>query len=207
MSFPPDHPRAGLLSHVSTMALLSHPGRPSATLRGLFIRESILCQEVPPAPADVDFSVVQDTDNPDQKTARERLDAHRSEPSCSGCHELMDPIGLAFENFDGIGDYRTTENGVEIDASGEFGGTLFADAAGFGQAIHDAPATASCVVENLYKYAVGRVPEEDEIRLLRALEARFAEAGYRFPDLMRIIATSESFRTATPVADTARTET
>ena len=63
------------------------------------------------------------------------------------------------------------------------------------------------MVENLYKYALGRAPEEDENRLLRSLEARFAEAGYRFPELMRIIAMSESFRTATPVAESARTET
>ncbi|MFP8879087.1 MAG: DUF1588 domain-containing protein, partial [Myxococcota bacterium] len=195
ISFPAGHPRAGLLSHVSMLALHSHPGRTSATLRGLFIREAILCQEVPPAPADVDFSVVQDTDNPDHRTARARLEAHRSEPSCSGCHERMDPLGLALEHFDGIGEYRTHENSTPIDASGEVDGVAFADALGFARAIHDEPATVSCVVENLYKYAVGHAPGQEEVGFLRRLEERFGEAGYRFPDLMAMIAMSEPFRT------------
>jgi hypothetical protein len=206
ITFPPQHPRAGLLTHVSTLALHSHPGRPSATLRGLFIRESILCQEVPAAPADVNFSVVQDTDNPDYKTARARLEAHRTERACIGCHELMDGLGLSLEQFDGIGEFRARENGEPIDASGTLGETAYTDAAGLGAAIREDPATPACLVENLYKYAVGRVPAEHEARFLRALEKRFADSGYRFPDLMRMIATSEPFRTAPPAA-TAGTET
>jgi hypothetical protein len=201
MSFPLGHPRAGVLSHVSTLALHAHPGRTSATLRGLFIREAILCQHVPAAPADVDFSVVQDTNNSDHRTARDRLEAHRTEPSCSGCHERMDPIGLAFEHFDGIGEYRNNENGVPIDASGELDGVRFDDARGFAAAIRDEPATVACVVENLYKYAVGHAPNGKEVAFLRHLEERFGEAGYRLPDLMAMIAMSEPFRTVarTPV--------
>ena len=201
MTFPEGHPRAGILSHVSTLALHSHPGRTSATLRGLFIREAILCQEVPPAPADVDFSVVQDTANPDHRTARDRLEAHRTEPSCSGCHARMDPLGLALEHFDGIGEYRRAENGDEIDASGDLDGVGFADAASFGRAIREEPATVSCLVENLYKYAVGHAPGGAEARFLRRLEERFGRAGYRLPDLMAMIAMSEPFRTvARPAA-------
>ena len=202
MTFPEGHPRSGILSHVSTLALHSHPGRTSATLRGLFIREAILCQEVPPAPADVDFSVVQDTENTEHRTARDRLEAHRTEPSCSGCHARMDPLGLALEQFDGIGEYRRAENGEPIDASGDLDGVSFSDAADFGRAIRNEPATVSCLVENLYKYAVGHAPGDAEVRFLRGLEERFGEAGYRFPDLMAMIAMSEPFRTvARPTAE------
>ena len=86
------------------------------------MREILLCQKVPDPPGNVNFNVVQDTNNPDYKTARERLTAHRTEPTCAGCHKIMDPIGLALENFDSSGGYRATENGAPIDASGELDG-------------------------------------------------------------------------------------
>ena len=106
MTFPADSPRVGLQSHVSVLALHAHPGRSSPTLRGIFVREALLCTEIPAAPANVDFTVVQDVANPDLKTARERLEAHRTEAACESCHRLVDPVGLALEPFDGSGMFR-----------------------------------------------------------------------------------------------------
>lgn len=196
MEFPAGHPRAGLLSHVSLLTLHSHPGRSSATLRGIFVREALLCQEVPAAPADVDFTVVQDVDNPEFQTARDRLTAHRTAPGCKSCHKLMDPLGLGLENFDGIGMWRGDENGAAIDASGQLDGEPFADAAGLGRALRDSPVASACAVEKLFRYAVGRPSVRGERGYLRDLTDRFAAAGYRFPELMRTIATSDSFSTA-----------
>jgi len=194
--FPPDNPRVGLQSHLSVLALHSHPGRTSATLRGIFVREALLCQDVPAAPADVDFTVVQDVHNPDMKTARERLLAHSADRSCANCHKLVDPIGLALENFDGAGIWRPTENGVPIDASGTLEGQEFNGAEGLGRVLHDTGTAAACAVQNLFRYAVGREPEMGERLFVRDLEDRFATAGYRFSVLIRALVMSESFRAA-----------
>ncbi len=195
MEFPQGSPRVGLQSHVSVLALHSHPGRSSSTLRGIFVREAFMCQEVPAAPADVDFTVVQDVDNPDLKTARERLRAHRSEPGCASCHRLIDPVGLALENFDGAGIWRASENGVTIDATGTLEGQEFVGAVGLGQVLHDTAPAPACAVLNLFRYAIGRNPVWGEAGLLRDLEDRFEQTGYRFPALMRALAMSDSFRT------------
>jgi len=195
IEFPEGSPRVGLQSHLSVLALHSHPGRSSSTLRGIFVREAFMCQKVPAAPADVDFTVVQDIDNPELKTARERLRAHRSEPGCASCHRLIDPVGLALENFDGAGIFRATENGVPIDATGTMEGEEFVAAAGLGRVLHDTPPAAACAVLNLFRYAIGRDPVGGEAGFVRDLEDQFADTGYRFPELMRVLAMSDSFRT------------
>ena len=197
--FPADDPRAGLLSQISFLALHSHPGRSSATLRGKAIRELLLCQPVPMPPANVNFAIVQDTANPKFKTARERLTAHRTDAVCAGCHKIMDPVGLGLEAFDGAGQYRTAENGAEIDPSGELDGVSFKDAAGLGQAMHDNPATTACLVSDTYRYAAGRNAEPGEKDFIAWLNGRFAADGYRLPDLLRRIALSDAFyRVAQP---------
>ena len=195
MELPADSPRTGLQSHVSVLALHSHPGRSSATLRGIFIREALLCQEVPAAPAIVDFTDVQDVANPDLKTARERLEAHRTRTTCANCHRLVAPLGLALEPFDGSGRFRATENGVAIDARGELDGREFTGPAGLGETLRESEAATACAVLGVFRYALGREPELGEKRFVRALEGRFEDSGYRFPDRMREIATSAVFRT------------
>jgi hypothetical protein len=188
-----DDPRAGLLAEVGFLALHAHPGRSSATLRGRAVRELILCQKVPDPPGDVNFALVQDTGNPNFKTARQRLDAHRSNPTCAGCHRIMDPIGLAMENFDGAGQFRQSENGAPIDTSGEINGKTFQGTAGLAATLHDDPAAASCLVSRAYQYATGRLIGKDEREWMSYLQKSFAEDGYRFPELLRRIATSKAF--------------
>jgi hypothetical protein len=191
--FDPGDERAGLLSQISFLALHSHPGRSSATLRGKAIRELLLCEQVPMPPPNVNFSIVQDTSNPQFKTARERLTAHRTNPTCAGCHKMIDPIGLGLENFDGAGQYRATENGAPIDASGEIDGITFKDAAGLGRAMHDDPAAVACVVADAYRYATGREIAPGEKDYVAWLRDQFAADGYKFPKLLRRIALSQDF--------------
>ncbi|HTJ64647.1 MAG TPA: DUF1592 domain-containing protein [Alphaproteobacteria bacterium] len=202
-SFPPDDPRSGILMQVSYLSLHSHPGRTSPTLRGKALRETVLCQKVPDPPGNVNFNVVQDTKNPLYKTVRQRLEAHRTQPTCTGCHKMMDPIGLSLENFDSIGTYRAGENGTAIDASGEMDGVKFANAQGLGKAIHDHPATTACLVNRIYAYAVGRTPTKSESEWLRSdVMKDFSAAGYRLRPLLREIATSGVFfRVAGPAND------
>ena len=99
-TFSDSDPHAGILTLAAFLMLdPTHEGRSSPTIRGKSVRELLLCQKVPPPPGNVDFKLVQDTHNPLYKTARERLTAHRDNPSCAGCHSITDPVGLAMENY------------------------------------------------------------------------------------------------------------
>jgi len=192
--FAPDSHRAGIQSHIAFLALHSHPGRSSPTLRGMAIRETFLCQEVPAAPANVNFSVVQES-NEEHPTARDRLTLHRTEPGCAGCHKIMDPIGLTLENFDGAGRFRTSENGVRIDTSGDLDGRAFDDVDGVATALREHPETPHCLVERLYRYAVGRDTTFEERPYMDYLYRVFEREGYRVTALMRAIALSRNFYT------------
>ena len=205
--FAKDDPRAGLLTQIAFTALHSHPGRSSATLRGKAIRELLLCQKVPAPPNNVDFKLVQDTASTEYRTARDRLTAHSNNETCAGCHRIIDPLGLALENFDGIGGFRTRENDAAIDPSGTLDGTAYRDAAGLGQALHDSPAATSCLVNSLYRYAAGREFAEGEQVWQAWLQKRFASDGYRLPDLLRRIALSDGFARITPSAPQSETAT
>jgi hypothetical protein len=190
----PDSPRAGLLTQVSFLAAHAHPGRSSPTLRGKALRELLLCQTVPRPPPNVDFSLLEDA-NSRLKTARERLDLHRSNPVCAGCHKLTDPIGLAFENFDGAGQYRATERGAPIDPSGVLDGKSFDDLAGLSQNLRDHPQLSACLVKRVYGWATGGPTQPSDKPVLGWLGEQFAADGYRLPDLMRTVALSSAFTT------------
>jgi hypothetical protein len=185
--------RGGLLTHVGFTALNAHPGRSSATLRGIAVRELLLCQSVAPAPAAVNFTVVQETDNPMFKTARARLTQHRTDEACASCHKVIDPIGLAMENFDGAGMFRATENGAEIDTSGNLDGSDFSDLRELEGVLSEHEAATSCVVEKLQKFAVGRQFSPMDIAWNNELLRRFERSGYVLPELIRSIALSSEF--------------
>lgn len=196
--FSKESHRQGIQSHVSFLALHSHPGRSSPTLRGYAVRQIFLCQEVPDPPSNVDFTAVERGAHAKKSTARDRLSMHNSEPSCAGCHKVMDPPGLTMERYDGLGRFRTTENGAIINASGSLDGMDFDDSEGLADALRKHPEAPRCVAERLYKSAVGRDIVWRERYYLDWLNEAFAEDGYRIPALMRRIALSENFFAITP---------
>jgi hypothetical protein len=201
--FPADSPRAGLLTHISFLAVHSHPGRSSPTVRGKALRELLLCQPVPRPPANVDFSAVENPD-PRLRTARDRLNFHSENPVCAGCHKITDPMGLALENFDGAGRYRKTEGGAAIDASGRLDGKEFTDVIGLGVALHDHPGLTSCLVRRMFSYATGANVRDQTT--LGYLNETFTAQGYRIPDLLRTIALSNAFsRVAEPYTPPGKT--
>ena len=198
--YPKDAPQAGILTQASFVSLHSHPGRSSATIRGKALRQVLLCQKVPNPPGNVKFDIVQNTNDPNYKTARQRVKAHATQASCAGCHKIMDPVGLAFENFDTIGGFRTTENGADIDSSGELDGAKFTDVLGLGKAVHDNPAAASCIVNRVYEFGAGHQPTKPEAAWMAGdLQKAFVASGYKFPDLLKSVATSDVFYRATPL--------
>jgi hypothetical protein len=188
--FPADDPRGGILTQVAFTALHSPAGRGSPTIRGKAVREIALCQKVPAPPGDVDFTNFEQSSAKGVTTARERLALHATNPTCAGCHKIMDPIGLALENFDGGGEFRTTEGGLHIDASGKLDGVAYQDAGGLGKAIYQNSAATSCLVDRLSARALGRVPGTAERKWTTDLKQDFVASGYRLPALMREIAVS-----------------
>jgi hypothetical protein len=188
--------RGGILSQGGFLTVTSHQNRTSPTVRGKWIMNQLLCLTVPPPPPDVDTSI-----DPTKVmgTLRQQLEAHRANPACASCHKQMDPIGLGLENYDAIGTYRTTDNGLAIDASGElpdgrkFSGVpqlagLVAADANFGR----------CLAEQLYTYALGRAPEivaagHMDPAVLYGIAQSFRGNGYNFKDLVTQIATSPTF--------------
>jgi hypothetical protein len=184
--------REGLLTHMSFLAANSHSVRSSPTLRGKALRELFLCQHVPEPPPNVDFSAIEDAG--DVATARERLQVHNTNPSCAGCHLITDPMGLALENFDGAGLYRETENGAQIDVSGELDGVFYDEVRGLTQAMRNHPKLSYCLVNRLYAYGTGGAVELKYDRdTLKGFEARFALADYRVRSLLEDLVTSPAF--------------
>ncbi len=191
-TFPAGAPRAGVLTQISFLAVHAHPGRSSPTLRGKAVREILLCQPVPPPPPNVDFSALEDPKSP-FKTVRERINFHQKNPACAGCHKIMDPLGLALENFDGVGRYRDTEKGAPIDTSGMLDGKAFKDVAGLGLVLHDHPALTSCLVRRAYAYGTGGPTTAADKDKLDYFNTRFADGGYRLTALLRAVALSNAF--------------
>lgn len=183
--------RAGLFGHASFQSLLGHVSSTSPTLRGKFVLENILCRTVPPPPPGVvtDLPVAEEGD-----TMRDRLERHVSDPSCAGCHAMMDPIGFGLENYDGIGRFRTEDNGQPIDASASIDGEPFDLAAGLGALVARSPDAPHCLTRNLYRHATGHIEGEGEESALLAIEEAFVGSDYRIQDLLVEIVASPAFR-------------
>lgn len=192
--YPPDSPRAGFFGQLSFLGLNSHAVASSATQRGLFIRERLLCKRINPPPVNVSTALPEV--NPDAQTLRDRLSTHATEPSCAGCHDLTDPIGLGLENFDAMGQYRTVDNGGAIDPSGDLDGAPFADARGMAEQVVSHEEFGSCFVSNLYRYATGHEENFTEVPILERLTGELETSGYRLKPAMIGIVMSEGFRSA-----------
>lgn len=197
VTFPESQPRRGLTGMVAFLALEAHPTSTSPTLRGKFVREALLCQTMPPPPVGVNTAVPEPNEN--ARTLRERLQVHQEVASCRGCHQLMDPIGLGFEQFDALGRYRTIENGVTIDASGVLDIFPFTDAAELATVLRDDPAFPRCVVNRMYRHAWGVHEEEPQRQEVERLLASFQGDGFKLRGLLRTIAIGEAFRRAVAI--------
>ena len=194
VTLPEGSPRLGLVGHASLLMANAHETQTSPTLRGRFIRQVLLCGEVPPPPPNADTNVPEPSG--DAPTMRDRLAQHATDPNCASCHNLMDPIGLGLENFDAIGAYRETDNGATIDPSGQLDSLAFADAAGLAKAMREHPDVASCFVRKLYRYATGRIEARSEQLAIDDLTGVFANSGHRVKALLLALISSDAFRVA-----------
>jgi mono/diheme cytochrome c family protein len=185
--------RKGLLGHGSILALNSYANRTSPVTRGKYVLTNILGTPPPEPPPNV--PPLDETPGK-PLTMRERMEEHRKNPACASCHKLMDPIGLALENFDGIGRWRTADAGVRIDASSTlWDGTQVDGPAGLRQAILSRPDQfARTATEMLLTYALGRGLEYYDMPVVRAVVKDAARIHYRFSSLVTGIVTSVPFQ-------------
>jgi hypothetical protein len=197
VALPAAGPRAGFLGQGSFLAMSSHADSGSPTRRGKFIREVILCHAVPSAPPDVNTTFPVDAPGATQRTTREKLEQHRmAGSSCAACHQVMDPIGLGLEHFDGVGAYRTMEAGKAIDSSGDLDGVAYTDARGLGAALKNHPDLGSCLTRGVLRYTIAHIETAGEQPVVDALTQQFATNGYKFGSLVLGVVGSASFRYA-----------
>ncbi len=198
VNLPSEQGRSGLFTQAGFLAVQAHPDQTSPVLRGKFVRTSLLCDPPPPPPDDLDISVPELSEAP---TARERASLHLSAGgSCNGCHTLMDPIGLAFENFDAIGQYRETESGEQIDASGEI---LFAKdpslEGGFvgvkplASMLANSSQVQSCVADHMFRYASGRFENSEDSCSTDKIKTSFIASGGDLLELMIAMTQTDAF--------------
>ena len=195
----PDERRAGLLGHGSILTVTSHPNRTSPVVRGKWLLENLLGSPPPPPPPDIP-ALVENDEGSAPATVRARMEQHRSNPACAACHAPMDPLGFALENFDAVGQWRSTdaEAGAPIDASGALpDGTPFTTPAEFRLGLLAEPWASEfvgTVIEKLLTYAVGRGLDYYDAPTVRAVRREAGTAGYRWSSIVLGIVRSAPFR-------------
>jgi hypothetical protein len=190
-----DENRRGLLGHASILTITSYPNRTSPVLRGKWIMENVLGTPPPPPLPNVP-ALEENTPGAAAKSVRERLAAHRESPVCATCHDVMDPLGLALENFDAVGRWRTRELGGVIDASGQLAdGTPVDGAKSLREAlVGSEDQFVQATVEKLLTYALGRGLEYTDMPTVRSIAHQAESDDYRFSSLILELANSRPFR-------------
>ena len=189
-----DEARKGLLGKGAVLLVTSHADRTSPVVRGKWILDNLI--GTPPAPPPPDVPSLDATPSTVPQTMRQRMESHRAAPACAGCHKVMDPIGLALENFDAVGRWRDVEADTRIDASTELSdGTRINGAVDLRQALLTRPEVlASTMVEKMMTYALGRGLEPYDMPAVRAIVRESSKADHRFSALVKGIVTSTPFR-------------
>jgi hypothetical protein len=195
VALPAGQGRAGILTQAGFLSVQGHPDQTSPVLRGKFVRSMLLCQPPPPPPNDVDISLPTVEEG---ATARERFGAHESAAaSCAGCHKLMDPIGLAFEHFDAMGQYREQDNGQNIDVSGEILNTSDPSLAGafngtseLAAKLANSELVRDCVAKQFFRFSAGRTEADGDTCSITSMQDAFSATSGDLVDL--IVATTQT---------------
>ena len=202
VSLKPEDRRGGLLTMGAVLGLTSDGTRHRPIHRGVWLSETIFGKTPPPPPANVP-SIEPPTPQSPKASLRDKLAAHSQNPNCAACHDKIDPLGFAWDNYDAIGQWRSVEKvpagtGADptINPAGELpDGRAFKDSAGFKQLLlADRDAVAKAFVEHLCTYALRRVLTFDDKQDIDAIVAEAKKHDYRVKDIVRAVATSELIR-------------
>jgi hypothetical protein len=207
VKFPSGSHRSGLLGQASFLTSTAGPVETSPTARGIFIREQLLCQQVPNPPPGVNTEVPEPTiERPLPR--RDRMGAHVANPTCATCHRLMDPIGFGLENFDAIGRWRDTERvelgsgasaevlQLPIDRKGDIAGltnSSFAEPTQLGRVLGGSRGCQECMVKQVFRYAFGRVETAADRDTINKAFVGFRDSGFRFKELLVALVRSPQF--------------
>jgi hypothetical protein len=209
-----DPNRRGLLGQASILTITSYPNRTSPVLRGKWVLENVLGTPAPAPPPKVP-ALAENEAGKAARTLRERLAAHRINPVCSTCHDIMDPIGLSLEHFDAIGRWRTREPGGPVDSHGQLiDGRQIDGAAALREAVTADPEQfARVFTAKLMTYALGRGLESYDMPTVRKIVRDAAPENYKFSAIVSGIVNSPAFRmrraqsAATPAPTTVASNT
>jgi hypothetical protein len=196
-----DGTAAGMLTLPAFLATQAKVGESSPIYRGKFVREQLLCQQLPAPPPNIPQA-------PDVKpgvSTRERFAQHEVDMSCAACHKLMDPIGFGFENFDAIGRYRASDGGKAVDASGTMSGTTdingpFNGVGELGAKLAKSIDVQACVAKQWFRYAMGRGDQAADACSVQALTQAFMTAGGDLRTLPAAVVQTPAFLYRRPLA-------
>ncbi len=188
--------RRGILGHGSVLTLTSHANRTSPVLRGKWVMEVLLGTPPPPPPPDVpELDATASAAEGRLLTVRERLERHRDNPACSSCHRVIDPIGLALENFDVTGSWRIRDVGADVETIGElYDGTPVESPEDLRRALLGRPEPmVRTFAENLLTYALGRRVEDHDMPTVRRIAREAAAEDYRLSAFVHAVVESPPF--------------
>lgn len=189
--------RAGVLTLPGILAAHGHPVQPSPVLRGVFVLERFLCSPPPAPPPGVETNIASANSGGAPQTNRARYEAHVTNAACAGCHVSIDGAGFPFEQYDSIGRFRTTDNGLPVDSSGELQG--FDNAGPVGNAVELTQRLAKsndvrlCVTKQWFRYAFGHVEGSADLCNIGALDKSFSAARGDVRELILSLVTSHAF--------------
>lgn len=187
--------RLGLLTQAGVVAGTIHSNTTNPVVRGSFLVQKIMCMQIPLPDGDI-LEQIKPPDPGSGATARERFSAHSQDPVCKGCHQLMDPVGLALENYDAVGLWRDAENGVTIDASGAVPGTegTIDGPVELVRKIAEAESTHACFATHWLNFAYGRtLAYKDETCAQDQVRAAFTESGHDIRTLLLELTQTDAF--------------
>jgi hypothetical protein len=187
--------RAGLLTQPALLAVLGKPDRSSPVLRGKFVRERLLCQSISPPPSNIVITPPQATPG---VSTREMFSMHDKVEPCKSCHVLMDPIGFGLENYDGVGKWRTIDQGRPVDPSGTMTASdidgPFAGAVDLAHSLAQSREVSDCVATEWFRYAFGRGETVEDACTMADLKTSFASVGFNIQELLVAITQTDTFR-------------
>ena len=195
--------RSGVLTQAGLMAGFAHETADAPVLRGVFVLSRLLCDAPKPPPAGISpLKGGGPTDQP--MTTRQRLELTHVNEACASCHDAIDGIGFAFGNYDAIGAWRTTDNGLPVDATGKLTGTrdvdgTFEGAVELGELLAESEQVQSCFARQWYRYALGAADKEIDACALRSTVERFRDSGNDLRELLIALVSSDAFRRRTNI--------
>jgi hypothetical protein len=211
VQLPADSPRRGLIGQGSILTVTSTASRTSPVIRGIWVLENLLSVPIPAPPPGVETNLDGDGSTVLTTTVRQRLEAHRSNPSCSSCHSIIDPVGFALENFDSVGAWRLKDGDSPVDASGVLvDGTAVSSPSDLRDALMSRSGLfITNMTQKLLTYALGRGLDYHDMPTVRSITKEAAEEDNRFTSLVMGIVNSPQFtqrvKSAEPIATPAAT--